>query len=190
MVITLVALISCGSGGLWRENKNYGHAVKIFVNVVVLVMIGFFWCNKTGEYYPNYGKDITAFSVAERSMEYMSFNEMQSSLLRSAENIDDQDVYLNLFDTFYTSSPIMGYVDHHKENFKNIVTYHENQADLSKYPDNFALVLSNVSHGGQYMSALIYQALKSPDIYEVKLLNNYNVDGFTGSIVGISKIHN
>ena len=84
----------------------------------------------------------------------------------------------------------MGYVDHHKENFKNIVTYHENQADLSKYPDNFALVLSNVSHGGQYMSALIYQALKSPDIYEVKLLNNYNVDGFTGSIVGISKIHN
>ncbi|PHS74650.1 MAG: hypothetical protein COB19_06300 [Porticoccus sp.] len=190
MVITLVALMSCRSGRLKRENEKYGHAIKISVNALMLVLIGFFWCNKSGEYYPNYGKDITAFSIAERSMEYRSFNEMQSSLLKSAENIDDRNVYLNLFDTFYTSSPMMGYIDHHKENFKYIVTYHDNQADLSEYPDNFALVLSNVSHGGQYMSALIYQALKAPDKYEVKLLDNYNVDGFTGSIVGISKALN
>ena len=189
MVITLVTLISCASGKLKRENKSYSHAVKIFVNVLMLVMIGFFWSNKSGEYYPNYGKDITAFSIAERSMEYRSFNEMQSSLLKSAENIDDRNVYLNLFDTFYTSSPIMGYIDHRKENFKYIVTYHNNQADLSEYPDSFALVLSNVSHGGQYMSALLYQALKAPDTYEVKLLDEYNIDGFTGSIVDISKLH-
>ncbi|WP_272992542.1 hypothetical protein [Porticoccus hydrocarbonoclasticus] len=190
MVITLVALISCGSGGSWRKNKKDGYAIKLFVNVVVLAMIGLFWCNKAGEYYPNYGKDITAFSIAERSMEYISFNEMQSSLLRSAENINDQDVYLNLFDTYYASSPIMGYIDDYKENFRNILTYHNNQADLSEYPDNFALVLSNISHGGQYMSALIYQALKAPDKYEVKILDNYNIDGFTGSIVGISKVSN
>mgnify|MGYP003138286698 FL=1 len=189
MVITLVALITCGRGRLKRENENYGHVIKLSVNVLILVLIVFFWCNKSGEYYPNYGKDITAFSIAERSMEYRSFNEMQSSLLKSAENIDDRNVYLNLFDTFYTSSPIMGYVDHYKENFKYIVTYHDNQTDLSEYPDNFALVLSNVSHGGQYMSALLYQALRAPDTYEVKLLDEYNIDGFTGSIVGISKLH-
>ncbi len=40
------------------------------------------------------------------------------------------------------------------------------------------------------MSALIYQALKAPDKYEVKIFDNYNIDGFTGSIVGISKVSN
>ncbi|WP_461515842.1 hypothetical protein [Porticoccus sp.] len=189
MVITLVALGSCVGGGLENENKRRGYAIKALINVMAVVLIGFFWCNTSGKYYPNYGKDITAFSIAERSMEYMSFNAMQSSLLKSAEKIDDRDVYLNLFDTFYTSSSMMGYVDHPKANFKNIVTYHTKQADLSEYPDNFVLVLSNVAHGGQYMSALIYKALKAPDIYEVKLLDDYNIDGFTGSIVGISKIH-
>ena len=83
----------------------------------------------------------------------------------------------------------MGYIDHEKENFKYIVTYHDNPADLREYPDNFALVLSNVSHGGQYMSALMHQALRAPDMYEVKILDDYNIDGFTGSIVGISKLH-
>jgi|10_taG_2_1085330.scaffolds.fasta_scaffold03243_5 hypothetical protein len=191
MVITLVALIliSFRNGELQQENKNGGLAVKVFVKIIIVVMIGFFWSNKSGEYYPNYGKDITAFSIAERSMEYKSFNEMQSALIKSAEGINDRNVYLNLFDTFYTSSPIMGYIDHEKENFKYIVTYHDNPADLREYPDNFALVLSNVSHGGQYMSALMHQALRAPDLYEVKILDDYNIDGFTGSIVGISKLH-
>lgn len=186
LIITSSSFLYCLLGRLEIGKKAV--VLNALIGVVSISLAMFFWANKGGKYYPHYGEDITAFSIAERSLEYKSFNKMQSSLLASAEKIEGADVYLNLFDTYYTSSPIMGYVNSAKNNFRNIVSYHQNQVDINEYPDHFYMVLSNVAHGGNYMGSIIVQALKDKESYEVALVDQYDVNGFKGSIVSVSRI--
>lgn len=170
-------------------NAQQSHlSVRISITLIGLLLSGFFFMNRNGKFYPNYGGSITAFSIAERSMEYKSFNTMQAGLLAAAERIDEVAVYLNLFDTYYTSNPLMGYVENHKGNFRNIVTYHQKQSDINEYPDEFFLVFSNVGHGGQYMSELIERARRDPNSYRVRVIETINVDGFQGSLVEIVRL--
>jgi putative Ca2+/H+ antiporter (TMEM165/GDT1 family) len=187
LIVTLCSFLYCVLGR-FQERKLSAPTLNAVISGVIILLALFFWVNKSGKFYPHFGEDITAFSIAERSFEYQSFSKLQSSLLASAEKIEDGDVYLNLFDTYYTSSPIMGYVKSTKPNFKNIVSYHENQADINEYPDKFFMVLSNVAHGGHYMRAILTQALKDGESYRVELLDQYDVGGFKGSIIGVTRI--
>ncbi len=187
LVVTLCSFLYCVLSR-FQEKKLSVSTLNAVISGVVFLWAIFFWVNKSGKFYPHFGEDITAFSIAERSLEYQSFNKLQSSLLATAEKIEEGDVYLNLFDTYYTSSPIMGYVKSTKPNFKNILSYHKNQTDINEYPDKFFMVLSNVAHGGHYMGAILTQALKDRESYKVELLDQYDVDGFKGSIIGVSRI--
>ncbi|GEM_PF-820237 len=159
-----------------------------FISLILICFIFYFLANYNGKYYPEYQKGTLSFSSVERSTEYESFNKMQRELLYSASEIDQIPVYLNLFDYYYTSSVLMGYVDNKKENFKNIITSFDNPSDINLYPDKFILVYSNVSHGGSSMRDLRSSAIKSSQ-YNIETIYQANVDGYKGFIDKIVRIN-
>lgn len=167
------------------DNKHLPFTSK-YITLTLICVTTFFMVNSSGKYYPGYRAGIGAFSVAERSREYESFNKMQRYLLQSASELDDMPVYLNLFDHYFSSSVLMGYLDEEYGHFHNIVTAFKRPADLALYPDRFALVYSNRGHGGSSMSKLITQARQLPE-YRVEVINRFSLDGFSGLIYQISR---
>jgi hypothetical protein len=169
-----------------HQKQKFNTRSNWIITIISISLTTFFLSNSSGRFYPQFEQGLTSFSIAERSMEYQEFNKMQKYLVHSASKMKSHNIYLNRFDTYYTASPIMGYLDKKFDNFKNIITYHKNPGDLAHYPSEFSLILSNVSHGGQYMYALIDQANKDSAV-NISVTDTYDNNGFTGLIVKFQK---
>ena len=129
------------------------------VQVLLLVMAGFSIINTNGVFYSS---NFINFSVVERSHAYREFHGLQKDLLQEIESgYNDVPIYVSREIWYMASHPMMGYINRQVHELRPIFRNDYRERELHEYPDEFILLKSNRSHGGQEMVKLHHAAVST-----------------------------
>lgn len=154
--------------------------------VFLLGLITFFLLNQSGRFYPGSSQTIGAFSIIERSGQYVDYLSVQQAGIKAISEIKNTPVFVNRPDYYNVSSPLFGYVNKKLPNVKLVLREPYVHAQLKDYPQHFFMLYSNQGHGGEIMLAVIIEAEKNAK-NEVKIAVQYERNGFKVSLVEIKQ---
>ena len=135
--------------------------------VALLVpLAAFAAANQDGRLYPSAEPHRRSFSLAERSLEYLDFFELQRrSLSDLATLTEGRPVFVTRGEYYLLSSPLMGWVAEPLPDARFLMRARYRNADLGNYPDDFFVLDagSNWYHGQGVIERLVRAVEKSDD---------------------------
>ena len=153
--------------GLLRPQR-----MSFAVNGALLASIALSLFNADGGLYPRL-EAIRKFSVAERSLEYLKYYDVQRYGVQSVARHDKGlPVFVTRGEYYYLSSPLMGYVSTVIKDVRLIWRPPYDAGRLSDYPSDFMLLdsFSSRFHGQRATSKVLRQA-RDDGRYEVTLVD-------------------
>jgi hypothetical protein len=141
------------------------HAGPRPATIALAVVALFLALNREGAFYPDPGEKAVSFSVAERSLAYLDFYEIQRDGVEGVvELTGGQPVFVTRAEYYYLSSPRMGWVDRDVPNVYFILQPPFEDGRLSDYPAEFFALrsASNYYHGKRVIKELLKDAAGDP----------------------------
>ena len=143
-------------------------------NSVLIASVVLSLYNSDGNLYPNIdGK--RKFSIAERSLEYLKYYDVQRYGVESVAGHDQGlPVFVTRGEYYFLSSPLMGYVPTRIKDLRLILQPPYDAARLRDYPSDFMLLdsFSNSFHGQTSLMTILREA-RGNNRYEVMTVDSH-----------------
>jgi hypothetical protein len=143
-------------------------------NTVLIASVVLCLNNSDGNLYPNIDGG-RKFSIAERSLEYLKYYDVQKYGVESVAYHDQGlPVFVTRGEYYFLSSPLMGYVPTRIKDLRLILRPPYDAARLRDYPSEFML-LDNFSNGfhGQTSLRSILREVRENNRYEVMVVDSH-----------------
>ncbi len=192
LIIFSVTVTAFGSWLKHHKPFGYNISVQVFSFAAFMVLLAYLTINRTGMMYPDSGQGTRAFSVAERSMEYLSFFNVQLAGAKSvAEYASGRPVFVARGSHYFLSSPLMGYVNQPIENTQFVLNKPYPSRNLQDFPDEFLLLDANSNNfHGQYIITDMARQIKWRNDYEIETLASHSSGPYHSKLFRIYQVKN
>ena len=159
----------------WLADKTlipFGVGPQKFSVLLLALLFIYMALNRDGALYPRHDSGLTSFSIVERSLEYLSFFDIQLKGTRSAAELaSGTPTFVTRGAYYFLSSPLMGYVDHPIKDLRFIKEQPYKSLNPSVFPQNFLLLdtNSNPFHGQKILKNVLRFAYSRED-YRVEVI--------------------